>query len=382
MREARPLLTTGRTSTPPTVHSHRIAVETPHEAVQVTLGPERKATPTKHRPVPGGFSKLFNRVIDTGQWAALPDAGRAVYIPMVRLADPHGGGFRARVGLASLMKHSGLSRSSVKRGLKAIQEAGLVAIVRRGGVSAEGQNHTNIYELLVPDDQADLPTVDSPSRAKRGRPHPPQSAKPPVRERTPSPSTPEPPPGPQADRTGVQTAGDRGSGSGPQSREPSQIDSPEPGRGQDEESADRAAAALVAWGLPADEAVGHVARLGPTGVSRCVVEARRLHEAGKLRSPVGFLRWTLSEADPRPVVPQPACEPVPKQRQASRAAAASCSQADKAIDALPDDELDDLVAAVLEQHADRPAMHRLLTAKPPRASRLMRAEVAALLGVT
>ena len=137
----------------PVLHQHRINVETEHEGVTVSLGgrPVNDAA-AKRPPVPGGFSKFFNRVIDNGTWASLPDAARAVYLPLVRLSDDHGGGSaRARVGLASLVRHSGVSRSTVKRGLKALQEARLVLVVRTGGVSADGTNRPNVYELPVPE---------------------------------------------------------------------------------------------------------------------------------------------------------------------------------------------------------------------------------------
>ncbi len=61
-------------------------------------------------------------------------------------------------------------------------------------------------------------------------------------------------------------------------------------------------------------------------------------------------------------------------------AAEARADADARIDELDDETLELLVGRVLEAHAGRPAMLRLLSARPPRESRLMLAEVAALIG--
>ena len=48
-------------------HKHQIDVQTDEELVTVTIGSDGG--------VPGGFAKLFNRVIDSEAWARLSDAG-------------------------------------------------------------------------------------------------------------------------------------------------------------------------------------------------------------------------------------------------------------------------------------------------------------------
>jgi hypothetical protein len=121
--------------------THQIRVETEADEVNVTIA--------DHGGVAGGFAKFFNRVIDSGVWADLSDAARAAYMPLVRFAD-HRNQFRIRIGQAALMRHSGLSRSSVKRAMKDLLARRLVVIVENGGVSAEGQNECNCYQLLVP----------------------------------------------------------------------------------------------------------------------------------------------------------------------------------------------------------------------------------------
>jgi hypothetical protein len=193
----------------PTVHRHRIDVETEEEAVHVTLG-KAADSPEPRRGTPaGGFAKFFNRVIDTGAWARLPDAGRAVYMPLVRLGDAtSSGSARARVGLASLMRHTGLSRSTVKRGLKSLQEARLIVVVSQGGVSTTGQNRPNVYELLVPEpldeDEPATPPTTSAARAKRGGKTPARPTPPGVHGRTPSGATADPPGNPPPDRPPVR----------------------------------------------------------------------------------------------------------------------------------------------------------------------------------
>ena len=87
-------------------HKHHIDVQTDEELVTVTIGSDGG--------VPGGFAKLFNRVVDSEAWARLSDAGRAVYVPLVRFAD-HRNQFRVQIGRAGMMKYTGLSQSSIKR---------------------------------------------------------------------------------------------------------------------------------------------------------------------------------------------------------------------------------------------------------------------------
>lgn len=125
------------------VHTHQIRVDTEDDLVTVQIGGEGS--------VPGGFAKLFNRVIDSEAWARLSDAGRAAYIPLVRFADQRNQ-YRIQMGQASLMKYSGLSRSSIKRAVKDLLASKLIVLVEQGGVTADGRNESNLYQLMVPVD--------------------------------------------------------------------------------------------------------------------------------------------------------------------------------------------------------------------------------------
>src|SRR3954464_4756249 len=121
--------------------THQIRVETEEENVTVMIGGDGG--------VPGGFAKFFNRVIDSQAWARLSDAARAAYIPLVRFADQRNH-FRVQVGQAALMKYAGLSRSSVKRAMKDLLASKLLVLVEQGGVTPDGQNECNVYQLMVP----------------------------------------------------------------------------------------------------------------------------------------------------------------------------------------------------------------------------------------
>ena len=375
-------------------HLHRIEVETGDEPVRVTVGEEAGGREKQFR-VAGGFTMFFNRVIDAGVWAALPDAARAVYLPLARLADSSPQGFRAKAGVMALTKLSGLSRSSVKRGLKALQEARLVVVVQQGGVAADGTNRPNVYELLVPEADGGSVQPRTPSRSKR-----------------------DPAAGSPADPTPVQRRAEPGSAGGPQTKSPSQTSfphgagcgvedegqaDPTPGRlpriepsassksaataaacGDEDNPAEAAAEGLRRWGVDPAEAAALAAEHGAARVSRSLAEARRLRGAGKLRSAAGFLRWHLAESDGAADGPTPAADDWSNRQATARRAESAAAEADRGgddalVDALSDADLDELAAAVRDRHAARPAMLRLLTAKPPRDSRLMRAEVAALL---
>jgi hypothetical protein len=102
--------------------------------------------------IPGGFSQLFNRAIDTGAYARASTLGRALYPVLVRKADPRDR-FRIKgLGLPTMIRLSGLSRNSVRDGIKSLCDVGLLRVVNKGvyldyapGIAAE-------YELLLPDE--------------------------------------------------------------------------------------------------------------------------------------------------------------------------------------------------------------------------------------
>ncbi len=360
--------------------------------MHVTIGGQRDRDTTDSSAtgyVPGGFAKFFNRVIDAGIWAQLPDAARAVYLPLVRLADGRGP-FRVRAGLACLMKHSGLSRSSVKRGLKALQDSRLIVVVDPGGVGPDNINRANCYELLVPEPRSE----SSIGRSKATTWSPAAKPSAPVHKRTPSRAVAGPtqvspadrPVGPALDPPAVHGWAEPGAGDGPLLRNTYSNSSPEQGgqagsRGDGE--MEIAAKSLLRWGFEPAEAGALAAEHGPVKLSRALAEARQLQAVGRLRSATGFLRWAIAEAKgderaPAQLVAWPEVE-ARNRRQAEAVAQKSLGADDDAVDALDDSELEDLAAVVRQRYLAHPAMLRLLTARPPRQSRLMRAEIVRIL---
>lgn len=116
---------------------------------------------------------------------------------MVRFADQRNH-FRIQIGQAGLMKYSGLSRSSVKRAIKDLLASKLIVLVEQGGVTTDGQNECNLYQLMVPAEaRAGRATGIGVSPALNPLP---------VRMRTPSLPAAEPPVGPVLDRATVRPA--------------------------------------------------------------------------------------------------------------------------------------------------------------------------------
>ena len=157
------------------LQTHQIRVETEDDLVTVQIGGEGS--------VPGGFAKFFNRVVDSEAWARLSDTARAAYIPMVRFAD-HRNQYRVQIGLAALMKYAGLSRSSIKRAIKDLLGSRLLVLLEQGGVTPDGRNESNLYQLMIPVEAKPRWPIEP-----LAYPQPnPQG----VRVRTPSQSAPEP----------------------------------------------------------------------------------------------------------------------------------------------------------------------------------------------
>lgn len=376
----------------PLTHTHQIRVETDEEHVTLMIGGDGG--------IPGGFAKLFNRVVDSQAWANLSDAARAAYLPLVRFAD-HRNHFRVSIGQAGLMKYSGLSRSSVKRAVKDLVASKLVVLVEQGGVSADGQNEANLYQLMVPvEPRTRREAVGAAGVGPAANP-------PPVQMRTPSRPPVEPPAGPVSDpgpvrpatRTGVRAAQPPRSANGPQYRRTISEENRQPdhnGLGSpaartptedavallEEKGVQSAAARELAAGFPYERVVDVVATM----------EYRKAR--GKCDNPGGFIREALLKQwqTPRAVVEarrqaeaRLRQQDLDREARASRAAEASTAHDDerrveRLIDGLDDDELAILAESVLAKHEGNAAVLQVLTRKPPRQCRLMKMEIAAMLG--
>ena len=111
---------------------------------------------------------------------------------------------------AALMKYAGLSRSSVKRAMKDLLASKLLVLVDQGGVTPDGQNECNVYQLMVPTDPK-VRAGATTGGGVAGVPTPGSAVNPPgVRTRTPSRFSAEPPAGPTADPDPVPGRTDRG----------------------------------------------------------------------------------------------------------------------------------------------------------------------------
>lgn len=373
-------------------HKHHIDVQTDEELVTVTIGSDGG--------VPGGFAKLFNRVVDSEAWARLSDAARAVYVPLVRFAD-HRNQFHVQIGRAAMMKYAGLSQSSIKRAMKDLIAHKLVVLIELGGVSSSGENESNIYQLLVP-------TEGRRQTGAGSTPNPPG-----VRRGTPSPTSMGPPVGPAVNRVADRSRtpaegrgnGQRGAGSGPLLRS------------IDKENSKTAIAPLASASVSASRlvtdgsSVDHAAvLLEEKGVDRAV--ARQLAEAfpyervvdviaamewrrarGKCENPGGFIREALVKQwqTPKAVIDARARAEVRMRAEAAERQARASAQREQAdvgqeearverlVAALDEEELSILAKAVLEKYRGNAAVIGVLTRKPARQCRLMKMEVAAML---
>lgn len=146
---------------------------------------------------------------------------------------------------------------------------------------------------------------------------------------------------------------------------------------------------LRVWGIDPATAQDLAATHAPGQVLAAVALARQAKSSGRVRNAAGYIvrclenGLTAQGSRALPSLATPAARQAREQaerRQEEARAARSVAAEDARIDELDDGTLDCLVERVLSIHAGRPAMLRLLRARPPRESRLMRAEVAALLG--
>ncbi|MDB5297190.1 MAG: hypothetical protein JWO31_3173 [Phycisphaerales bacterium] len=408
------------------LHTHQISVQTDEDQVTVQVGGEGT--------VPGGFAKLFNRVVDSEAWARLSDAGRAAYIPLVRFAD-HRNQYRIQIGQAALMKYAGLSRSSIKRAVKDLLASRLIVLIEQGGVTPDGRNESNLYQLMVPVEPrqraaaggyapadaaptpapasaySTLPAVRAPAHGRFadgtgvGSPADPQGG----RVATPSRFAFEPPVGPAVDPepvlarpvTPIQRTPRGGVAGGPQLRsisEKKNISSstaaPPPLACPAPEPTTDAAVLLEECGVERPVARQLAAAYPMQRVVDVVETMRHRRARGKCDNPGGFIRDALVKQwqTPQSVVDArakadararaEAASAVARQSAASQAAGVNAEQQhlDRLVDALDDDELDLLAAEVLKKYDGNSAVLAVLTRKPPRQCRLMKMEVAALLG--
>ena len=419
-------LTPGPTSRAPKkpAHTHRFSVESDEAEVTVQIGADAAGQ------VPGGFAKFFNRVIDGGAWGRLSNAGRAVYLPLVRFADARSG-FRVRIGQAALIRHSGLSRSSVKRGVKDLLDSKLLVIAREGRVTADGRNESNVYQLLVPVDPRELDEMDesdvepraqrallasdaepstSAKNARTARKTPKKPAShpgpavdlPPVQRRTPSPSAaepapgspPAPPPAHARPAPSVHRRAEPQAGGGPLYRKSPSDPAPKDHSSTDgRANVDDAAAVLEGVGIDPPAARRLAGQHSAGRIADAVATMAYRRSLGRCENPAGYVVQALAKgwavpaavanAKSRAAADAARAELAARERESAKrrdaALAAESARVDAALDGLDDAAVSRLAAAVLDRYADNAAVRQVLLRKPPRESRLMRAEIACLL---
>jgi hypothetical protein len=382
------------------LHTHQIQVETEEEFVTVQIGGEGS--------VPGGFAKFFNRVIDSEAWARLSDAGRAAYLPLVRFADNRNQ-YRVQIGQAALMKYAGLSRSSIKRALKDLLTSRLIVLVEQGGVTPDGRNESNLYQLMIPVDPKPRMT-GGPSYTAAGETRGGPLANPlQGQSRTPSVAAEEPPRRPLANpdsalhRTATPTRWTPlgGAAGGPQLRNISEpqdnsrsVSPPQPVVSQPIEEPADAAVLLEKHGVERLVA-RQLAGAYPLQRVVDVVETMQFRRSrGKCENPGGFIRDALVKQwqTPQSVIDARAKAETRARAEAAiertrraettQVAAVDADQrrVEQLIDALDDDELELLAHEVLKKYDGNSAVLSVLTRKPARECRLMKMEIAAMLG--
>jgi len=372
--------------------THQIRVETEEENVTVTIGNDGG--------VPGGFAKLFNRVLDSGAWARLSDAARAAYLPLVRCADQRNQ-FRVQMGQSTLMRFSGLSRSSIKRAVKDLLASKLVVLIEQGGVSTDGLNTSNLYQLMVPAEGRKKTSPAGPAAIPVG-----------VQPRTPSRVKPDPGEGSKADpdpalhrtRPGAEQTADGGVAGEPQFRNRTKELNIRPSRaGVDELAAavpgsSDAAALLEEKGVSPDVARELASAYPYERVVDVVATMEYRKARGRCDNPGGFLREALVKQwqTPKAVVDarrraeakfkQQAADEQARRTRAEEQARQQAnagdeeSRLDRLIHSLDDEELTILGESVLKKYEGNTAVLQVLTRRPPRQCRLMKMEIAAMLG--
>ncbi len=372
--------------------THQIRVETEEENVTVTIGNDGG--------VPGGFAKLFNRVLDSGAWARLSDAARAAYLPLVRFADQRNH-FRVQMGQSTLMRYSGLSRSSIKRAVKDLLTSKLVVLIEQGGVTADGLNTSNLYQLMVPaEGRKKTPSAGSAAEVEGVQPRTPSR----VRAGPGEGSKADPDPAPRRTRPGADRTSDGGAAGEPQFRNRTKELNIRPAQsGELDETATAprssdAAALLEEKGVSPDVARQLASAYPYERVVDVVATMEYRKARGRCDNPGGFLREALIKQwqTPTAVVEarrraeaklkqQAADEQARRERAQEQARQQATTgdedtRLDRLIHSLDDEELAILGESVLKKYEGNSAVLQVLTRRPPRQCRLMKMEIAALLG--
>src|SRR4051812_6207896 len=98
------------------------------------------------------------------------------------------------------MKYAGLSRSSIKRAMRDLIASRLIVLVEQGGVTPDGRNESNLYQLMVPVARHSDGEIHAPAGNMHG-----SAAEPTASETTPRYPQPAAPRGPLANPRGARS---------------------------------------------------------------------------------------------------------------------------------------------------------------------------------
>ena len=324
----------------------------------------------------GGFGQLFNRTVDSLILAHLGNNALRVLCALIRFADPREG-YAVTIGKAALGQYTGLTESGVKDGVRELEEHALAECVQRGGIVG-GRKLASVYQLRVP--RAGF--VDDrpvPRRGQGGARTPPSGV-----------------PG-HLDQGGAR-APVQGGAAAPPARGAPVAPMGVPGRppfnglSDPEHNSSDVVAILVGKGVersaaeslaathPADRVADvcfavDIKRPAPANPAGLIV--RWLRQNWPVGERVSAARRRAAVGDARRLADRQATRTDARQGRAD--ADAEAEAIDRQVDALDDDDLAALAAAVVAKYEGNPAVLAVLARKPPRKSNLMKMEIAAML---
>jgi hypothetical protein len=277
----------------------------------------------------------------------------------------------------------------------------LVVLIEQGGVTADGLNTSNLYQLMVPaEGRKKTPAVGPPAGVEGVQPRTPSRVRPGPGEG----SKANPDPAPHRTRPGADQPADGGVAGEPQFRNRTKELNIRPlPSGSDERMSSAAgstdAAALLEEKGVSPEVARQLASAYPYERVVDVVATMEYRKArGRCDNPGGFLREALIKQwqTPKPVVDarrraeaklkQQAADEQARRARAEEQARQQAnagdeeSRLDRLILSLDDEELAILGESVLKKYEGNTAVLQVLTRRPPRQCRLMKMEIAAMLG--
>jgi hypothetical protein len=147
-----------------TKKTHRSIVESDSPLVVTTADELRTAY---QRAIPGGFSKLFNRLIDSGAYAQLSVPAQRIYPVLVRLANfDREEQFVFDGSIRSIAKRTGCNLSTAVRGLRDLAAAKLMVKLVDG--TGEPGRVSSRFQLLIPQPDPKTEAGGYPKTGSRG----------------------------------------------------------------------------------------------------------------------------------------------------------------------------------------------------------------------